>query len=104
MVARIRKNDTVAVLTGKDKNKQGVVLEILSDKNKVLVKNIAIITRHAKARKQGDVSEIKKQESYIDLSNVMLVCNTCRKPSRVNSKLLDTGKRTRVCNRCEQII
>ena len=104
MVARIKKNDTVSILTGKDKNKQGTVLEILSDKNKVLVKNIAIVTRHTKARKQGDVAEIRKQESYINLSNVMLICNACRKPSRVNSSLLETGKRIRVCNRCEQIV
>lgn len=104
MVARIKKNDTVAVLSGKDKDKQGVVLEILSEQGKVLVKNIAVVTRHIKARKQGDVAEIKKQESYISLSKVMLVCNACRQPSRVNSKLLETGKRVRICNRCEQII
>ena len=103
-MARIKKNDIVAVLSGKDRDRQGVVLEILFNQNKVLVKNIAVVSRHAKVRKQGDVAEIRKQESYISLSKVMLVCNACHKPSRVNSKVLETGKRVRICNRCEEII
>lgn len=104
MVARIKKNDKVAVLSGKDKNKQGTVVEILPKQGKVLVKGVAVITRHLKAKKQGDISEIKKEESYIDLSKVMLVCATCHKPSRVNTKELESGKRVRVCNRCKQVV
>ena len=104
MVARIKKNDTVLILVGKDKGKQSDVMQVLPDKGKVLVKDVAVITRHLKARKQGQVSEIRKQESFIELSKVMLVCQTCHKPTRVNSKLLDTGKRVRICKRCQQII
>lgn len=66
----IKKNDTVFVLTGKDKGKQGVVIDILPKKGKVKVRGIAVITRHVKARRQGEVSAIKKEESYIDISNV----------------------------------
>jgi large subunit ribosomal protein L24 len=66
----IKKNDTVVVLTGKDKGKQGVVIEVLPKKGKVKVRGVAIVTRHVKARRQGEVSTIKKEESYIDMSNV----------------------------------
>lgn len=103
-MAHIKKHDTVAVLSGKDKGKQGEVLEVLHGKNKVLVKGVAVIARHIKPRKQGEAGEIKRKESHIDLSKVMLVCGTCRVPSRVNSKQLENGSRVRACNRCEQIV
>lgn len=69
-MAHIKKNDLVYVLTGKDKGKTGVVLEVLPREGKVLVQGVAVMTHHVKARKQGEVSSIKKQESYIDISNV----------------------------------
>jgi large subunit ribosomal protein L24 len=103
-MVHIKKRDTVAVLSGKDKGKQGEVLEVLQSKNKVLVKGVAIVARHAKPRKQGEAGEIKRKESYIDSSKVMLVCGACRVPSRVNSKKLENGSRVRACNRCEQIV
>ena len=103
MVARIKKNDTVVVLSGKDRDKKGTVIEVLPKKGKVLVKDIAIVTRHAKASKQGEVSGIKKEESYVDASSLMPVCVSCKQPCRVNAKLIENGKRVRVCNRCEEI-
>lgn len=71
-MAHVKKNDLVYIITGKDKGKTGVVLEVLPQKGKVRVKGIGIITRHVKARKQGEVSSIKKEEGYIDISNVKL--------------------------------
>jgi large subunit ribosomal protein L24 len=103
VISRIKKNDTVKILAGKDKGKKGLVLQIASDKNQVLVQGVAVAIRHVKAKKQGQTSEIKKSESFISLSKVMLICSACHTPSRVNSKLLDDGKRVRVCNRCVQI-
>ncbi|MDZ4153113.1 50S ribosomal protein L24, partial [Methylicorpusculum sp.] len=83
--------------------KQGTVLSIEPKKGKVLVKGIAIATHHAKARKQGDVSGIKKQESFIDASKVMPVCTACQKPCRVGSTVLESGKKARACKRCREI-
>lgn len=103
MVARIKKNDTVIVLSGKDKDKKSTVIEVLPKKGKVLVKDVAMITRHVKARKQGEVSGIKKEEQYIVSSMVMPVCTSCKLPCRVNSKSIEGGSRVRVCNRCEEI-
>lgn len=105
MTARIRKNDTVVVLSGKDKGEQGTVIDILPEKGKIMIKGLAMITRHVKPRKQGEVGGIKKQESYLELSKVMPVCSSCKKPCRINVKDNDkTGKNARACNRCKEII
>lgn len=103
MVARIKKNDTVVVLSGKDKGKKSTVLEVLPKKNLVMIKDVAVVTRHVKARKQTDVPGIKKQESYLNLTRVMPVCGSCKKPCRVNTKMVEGKKRVRACNRCEEI-
>lgn len=101
---RIRKNDTVLVITGKDKGKTGNVIAILPKKDILLVDGIAISKCHIKARKQGEASSIKKRESYISLSKVMPVCSSCKKACRVSYKVLDTGKKARTCSECKQII
>ena len=103
MVARIKKNDTVVVLSGRDKGKKGVVIQMNLKKGKALVEGVALATRHKKPRRAGEQGSIKKEESFIPVSNVMPVCAACKKPSRVNSKRLETGKKMRICNRCEEI-
>jgi len=106
MIARIKKNDLVRVLSGSKKNgkgKEGVVIAILPKKRQVMVKGIAIATHHVKPRRSGEAGGIRKEESFIDISSVMPICSSCKKPARVNSKKLDTGKAVRVCNRCKEI-
>lgn len=100
---RIKKNDTVLVLTGRDRGKRGTVLEVLADKGLVKVAGISMVTKHYKARKQGETSAIKRQEGYIHASNVMLISSD-KKPCRVNFKILEDGKKVRVCNRTKEII
>lgn len=97
---RIRKNDTVIILTGKDKNKRGTILEVQSDRNKVLVKGIGMTIRHQKARRKGEISMIKEQEAPIEISNVMPVCPACHRPCRVNVAVGAENK-MRACNRCK---
>lgn len=101
MVARIKKNDTVFVLSGKDKGKTGSVIEISSKADKVLVKGISLATHHAKARRQGDVAGIKQEESYIAISKVMPVCSSCKKACRINVVAHGNGS-ARSCNLCNQ--
>lgn len=103
MIARIQKNDTVQVISGKDKGKQGSVIELKRKKNQLLVKDVAVVTRHVKPKRAGEQGSIKKEESYISESKVMPVCTACKKPTRVSSKLLESGKRSRVCKRCNEI-
>jgi large subunit ribosomal protein L24 len=99
---RVKKDDTVMVLTGKDKNKIGTVIDILPKKSKVMVSGVAIITKHVKARREGESSGIKKYESYIDSSNVMPICRSCKKPCRVKISLLENGDKARACNHCNE--
>lgn len=103
MIARIKKSDTVEVMSGKNKGKQGVVITVAPRKNKVIVKGIAIATHHIKPRRAGEPGNIRTEESFVDLSCVMPVCSSCKKPVRVNSKLLESGKTVRVCNQCEEV-
>lgn len=103
MIARIKKNDIVQVLSGKNKGKQGTVIAILPKKGKVMVKDVAVATHHVKPRRAGEPGGIRKEERFIGVSCVMPVCSACKKPSRVNAKQLDTGKSVRECNRCKEI-
>lgn len=73
MKSHIKKGDLVYVLTGKDCGKKGIVIAILPKKDKVIVKGVALVTRHVKARKQGEISGIKREERFIHISNVMPV-------------------------------
>lgn len=102
MVARVKKNDSVMVISGKDKGKTGVVLDILPKKNKVLVKGVGVVTKHYKARKQGDVSTIKQIETYIPLSKVMPICPVTKKPVRVGSERTEQGKSVRISGRSKK--
>ena len=103
MVARIKKNDQVKVISGRDKNKKGSVIQVLPKKGVVLVKDVAIVTRHVKPRKAGEQGGIRKEESYIRLSKVMPICSACKQAVRTNTKVLEDGKKARMCNHCKEI-
>jgi len=103
MLSRVKKNDTVLVLSGKDKGKQGTVIAIDPKNDLVLVKDVCIITRHVKAQKTGQKGGIVKEESYIQLCRVMPVCPSCKKPCRVQIKFLEDNKnKERICHRCKE--
>ena len=102
MLSRIKKNDLVSVVSGKDKGKEGRVVDMDPKKDRALVKGVAIITRHAKAKKQGEKSGIIKEESYVSLCKVMPVCPSCKKPCRTQTKEMEDGKKARVCHRCKE--
>ena len=99
MSISVKKGDTVLVITGKDKGKTGKVLDVFPKDNKVLVDGVNIVTKHKKARKQNEKSEIVKKTAPIEVSNVMVVCGTCGKATRVAHKEIN-GKKVRVCKKC----
>lgn len=103
MLARVKKNDTVVVISGKDKGKRGSVIDIMPGEGLVVVKGVAIVTRHVKAKRQGDVAGIKKEEGCLDLCKVMPVCSACDKPCRITVKMLDNGTKARSCNQCKEV-
>ena len=99
MKMNIKKGDTVYVITGKDKGKSGKVSAVYSNKNKVLIENVNIVTKHQKPKSQQDKGGIVKKPAPVDASNVMVVCPVCNKATRVAHKEID-GKKVRVCKKC----
>lgn len=99
MKMNIKKGDTVYVITGKDKGKSGKVSAVYSDKNKVLIENVNIVTKHQKPKSQQDKGGIVKKPAPIDASNVMVVCPVCNKATRISHKEID-GKKARICKKC----
>ena len=96
----IRSNDTVMVITGKDKGTKGKVLSVSPKTGKVVVEGVAIATKHQKPRQQGMPGGIIKKEAAIDASNVMVVCPKCGVPSRVGYKTLEDGSKVSTCKKC----
>lgn len=101
---KIRKDDQVMVVAGKEKGKTGRVVRVLTNKATVIVEKLNLVKRHTKptqANKQGGIIE---KENPIAISNVMILCGKCSVPVRVGSKIDDGGKRTRVCRKCGEEI
>ena len=99
MAMNVKKGDTVIVLSGKDKGKQGKVLGTVPSEAKVVVEGINMVTCHVKPRRQGEEGGIVKREAALYASKVQVVCPKCSKPTRVAHKVED-GKKTRVCKHC----
>ncbi len=100
---KIKKNDKVLVITGKDAGKTAKVLVAMPKANKVVVDGVNVQKKHAKARSANQVSEIKSQSGAIDVSNVMVVCPTCDKATRVAYKV-EGDKKVRVCKKCGALL
>ena len=102
MLSRVKKNDTVVVLGGKDKGKKGLVLAVYPKKDLALVKDIGIVVRHVKASGNVKKGGIIREERPVFLDKVMPICSACKKPCRVRAKVLDSGVKVRVCVRCKE--
>ena len=96
---KVKKNDTVYVVTGKDAGKTGKVLSADPKNNKVVVEGVNVQKKHYKARRQGEVSSIKQQAGPIDASNVMVFCPKCNHGVRVHY-LTEGDKKFRACAKC----
>ena len=96
---KIRKDDKVVVLSGRDKGKEGKVLSADPKNGKVIVEGVLVASRHQKPRKQGEEGGIVKREAAIYASKVQVVCPKCSKATRVAHKI-ENGKKTRVCKHC----
>ncbi|MBN1573434.1 MAG: 50S ribosomal protein L24 [Deltaproteobacteria bacterium] len=101
---KIKKNDTVQVISGKHKDEKGKVLRVNLEKGQVIVEKINFIKRHMRpssAHRQGGIIE---KEGPIQISNVMIVCPKCNVPVKVGKKVLEDGKKVRFCKRCDEIL
>ena len=98
----VKRGDTVKVISGKDKGKEGKVVVAMPEDGKVIVEGVAVVKRHQKARAQGQQSTIINKEAAIDASNVMRVCPSCGKAARTGIKVLDDGSKVRYCKKCQE--
>jgi large subunit ribosomal protein L24 len=102
-MAGIRRNDTVMVLSGKDRGKQGSVREVITKKDRVIVDGVNMVKKHQRPSQQGGVpvpGSIVTREGPLHVSNVMLVCKECSKATRTSSRIRPDGVKVRVCKRC----
>ena len=97
---RIRKNDTVMVVTGRDRGKTGKVLRVLPDTGKLVVERLNMVKRHSKPRGAQNPGGIIEKEAAIQISNVMIFCDRCNAPVRSGIKPAADGSKTRACRRC----
>ena len=99
MAMNVKKGDTVVVLSGKDKGKQGKVLGTVPSEDKVVVEGINMATCHVKPRKPGETGGIVQREAALYASKVQVVCPKCKKGTRVAHRI-ENGKKSRVCKHC----
>ncbi len=101
---KIRKNDTVLVIAGKDRGKKGKVRFAYPKKERVLVEGVNFIRKSIKALRQVRQAGIVEREVPINVSNVMLLCSKCNHPARIGFRFLEGGKKVRVCSVCHEVI
>lgn len=98
--SRIRKNDTVMVVAGRDRGKTGKVLRVIPEEGRVVVERLNVVKRHSKPRGPASPGGIVEKEAPLDLSNVMIFCDRCNAPVRAGIKLAVDGGKARICRRC----
>jgi large subunit ribosomal protein L24 len=101
---KIKKDDNVLVIAGKDKGKKGKVRFVYPKEHKAMIEGVNMIKTHSKAKAQVKQAGLIEREASIDLSNVMLLCNHCNHPVRIGYKSLDNGKKARTCRACGEVI
>ncbi|QTA78852.1 50S ribosomal protein L24 [Desulfonema limicola] len=101
---RIKKDDKVKVIAGKDSGKIGKVIKVNRKKNRILIENINLVKHHTRPNAQNRQGGIIESEAPIHWSNVMLMCNKCMSPVRIKMRVLEDGKKVRVCRKCNEIM
>ena len=101
---KIRKDDTILVIKGKDRGKQGKVRFAHPKKDHVIVEGINFIKKHSKARGAVKQAGIIDLEAPVPIANVMLLCDKCNKPGRIGYRKLEDGRRVRVCRACGEVV
>lgn len=100
----VRRGDTVYVLSGKDRGKRGKILRVFPVKGRVVVEGVNVVKRHQRPTRQVMQGGIVEKEAPIHISNVMLVCPRCNRPTRTGRRQLEDGRRVRTCKRCGEVV
>jgi large subunit ribosomal protein L24 len=105
LLTPIRRNDTVVVTTGKDRGKRGRVLKVVPDTNRLVVEGVNFIKRHTKPNPQRNIKGgLVEREASLHASNVQIVCPECGQPTRLGRRLLEDGRKVRICRKCEGVV
>jgi large subunit ribosomal protein L24 len=100
----IKKNDSVLVTTGREKGKKGRVISVHPDKGSLLVERLNMVKKHMKPTRKYAQGGIIEKEAPIHISNVMLMCPKCNKPTKIGNTILSDGKKARQCKKCMEVI
>ncbi len=101
---KVKKNDTVVIITGKEKGKKGRVLKVHPADNRVVVEKVNFIKKHKRPSQKQRKGGIIEKEGPIDLSKVMILCKKCDRPTKVGQVVLEDGKKQRFCRRCKETL
>ena len=101
---KIKRNDMVYVIAGRDKGKKGKVLRASSGQSRVVVEGVNLVKKHKRRTQTDQQGGVVSVESPIDISNLMLLCKHCSKPVRVGLKTLNDGAKVRFCKKCKEVI
>jgi len=100
----VKKDDTVMVMAGKEKGKSGKVLRVIPDKGRIIVEALNMVKRHSRPTRTNQEGGIVEKEAPLAVSNVMLVCSACSKPTRTGVRVLEDGSKARFCKKCNEIV
>jgi large subunit ribosomal protein L24 len=101
---KLRKNDMVMVIVGRDRGKTGKVMRVLPAAGRVVIERLNMVKRHTKPRGAGSPGGIVEKEAPLNISNVMVLCDRCNVPVRVGIKFTADGSRSRICRRCGEAL
>ena len=101
----VRRNDTVIVITGKNRGKRGRVLKLLPERNRVIVEGVNFIKRHTRPNPSRNIKGgVVEREASLHASNLQLVCPECGAQTRIGRRLLGDGRKVRICRKCEGVV
>lgn len=100
----VHRDDTVLVLTGKDRGKKGRIIRLFPTKNKALIEKINMVKRHTRPNQQMPQGGIMEKESPVHISNLQVICTKCGKPTRIGHKRLNEATTVRICRKCGEIL
>lgn len=98
---KIKKNDTVLIISGKNRLKTGKVLDVFPKEKRIMVEGINIRKKHIRPKRAGEKGQIVETPASIDVSNVKMICAKCGKPTRLGCKIIEE-KKYRICKKCGQ--
>lgn len=104
MAAKLRRDDTVQVMAGKDRGRRGEVRRIITRSNRAIVAGVNMMKKHQRATSDSQPSGIIEVEAPISIANLRVVCSSCDAASRLGFRILDGGRKVRFCKKCDEAI